>query len=50
MSALIHSGEMEGAQLGAADRADGEDYVEGRITSQELLERIQARHGAQSPG
>ncbi|GLY33363.1 antitoxin VbhA family protein [Kineosporia sp. NBRC 101731] len=49
VSALIHSGVMEGGHLGSSDRADGQEYVEGRITSWELRERIQARHGANRP-
>ena len=41
----IHSGEMEGMHVDPATRADAGDYVAGRITSDELVERARARYG-----
>lgn len=41
----IHSGEMEGMHVAPATRADAGDYVAGRITSDELVERARARYG-----
>lgn len=40
-----HSGEMEGFHLTAAARADGEDYIAGRIDVDELVARGRARYG-----
>lgn len=39
-----HSGEMEGQHITAATRADGDDWVTGRIDSHELIARIRARY------
>ncbi|MFV0320641.1 MAG: hypothetical protein ACK5IN_09855 [Microbacterium sp.] len=41
----IHSGEMEGLQVDPATRADAQEYVAGRISSDELVERARARYG-----
>lgn len=41
----IHSGEMEGMNVAPATRADAGDYVAGRITSDELVDRARARYG-----
>lgn len=41
----IHSGEMEGVHVAPATRADAGEYVAGRITSDELVERARARYG-----
>ncbi|MFT3875131.1 MAG: hypothetical protein QM708_01685 [Propioniciclava sp.] len=41
----IHSGEMDGVHVTPATRADAEEYVEGRIDSDELVARIRARYG-----
>ena len=41
----IHSGEMEGLSVTEEFRLDAEDYVAGRIDSQELVARTRARHG-----
>jgi hypothetical protein len=40
----IHSGEMEGLRVTAGTRADADDYVAGRIDSDELVERARARY------
>lgn len=40
-----HSGNMEGIYISAGARADGEDYVNGRIGVDELLARGRARYG-----
>lgn len=40
-----HSGEMEGLHVSEAGRADAEEYVAGRIDSDELVARARARHG-----
>ncbi|AXH37457.1 hypothetical protein DVJ78_17910 (plasmid) [Humibacter sp. BT305] len=42
---MIHSGEMEGLHVTAATRADADEYVAGRIDSDELVERARARYG-----
>lgn len=39
-----HSGEMEGLHVDPATRADAEEYVAGRIDSDELVARTQARY------
>jgi hypothetical protein len=41
----IHSGEMEGVSVDVDTRADTEDYIAGRIDSDELVERARARYG-----
>lgn len=41
----IHSGEMEGFTVSAAGRADAEEYIAGRIDSDELVARARARYG-----
>ncbi len=41
----IHSGEMEGLYVTAAGRVDAQDYVAGRIDSDELVARARARYG-----
>ena len=38
----IHSGEMEGMYVDAATRADADEYVAGRIDSDELVARARA--------
>jgi len=39
-----HSGEMEGLHVDPATRADAEEYVAGRIDSDELVVRTRARY------
>jgi hypothetical protein len=41
----IHSGEMEGLHVTPAGRADAQEYIVGRIDSDELVARARARHG-----
>lgn len=41
----IHSGEMEGLQVSPAGRADAQEYIAGRIDSDELVARARARYG-----
>jgi Antitoxin VbhA len=41
----IHSGEMEGLHVTSETRADADEYVAGRIDSDELVERARARYG-----
>lgn len=41
----IHSGEMEGLHVTPATRADADEYVAGRIDSDELVARARARYG-----
>jgi len=41
----IHSGEMEGLKVSAATYVDAEEYIEGRIDSDELVARTRARYG-----
>lgn len=41
----VHSGEMEGLGVTPATRADAEEYVDGRLTVQELRARVRARYG-----
>lgn len=45
VDSAIHSGEMEGMRVAPATRADAGDYVAGRITSDELVERARSRYG-----
>jgi len=40
-----HSGEMEGLHISPEARADAEEYIEGRISSDELVARGRARYG-----
>ncbi|SER60299.1 hypothetical protein SAMN05443377_103137 [Propionibacterium cyclohexanicum] len=40
----IHSGEMEGLSVTAAGRQDAQEYVAGRINSDELVSRTRARY------
>lgn len=41
----IHSGEMEGLSVSPAGRADAQEYIAGRIDSDELVARARARYG-----
>lgn len=41
----IHNWAMEGLQISPETRADAQDYVEGRITVDELVARGRARYG-----
>lgn len=41
----IHSGQMEGLDVSPSGRADAQDYVAGRIDSDELVARARARYG-----
>ncbi len=41
----FHSGEMEGLRASAHARKDGRDYIAGRITSDDLVERARKRYG-----
>lgn len=41
----IHSGEMEGLPVSAASRQDAQEYVAGRIDSDELVAHACARYG-----
>ena len=41
----IHSGEMEGLIVSPAGRADAQEYIAGRIDSDELVARARARYG-----
>ena len=41
----IHSGEMEGLHVDAATRADADEYIAGRIDSDELVARARTRYG-----
>ena len=41
----VHSGEMEGLDVTAAGRSDADEYVVGRIESDELVARARARYG-----
>lgn len=41
----IHSGEMEGLDVSPAGRADAQEYIAGRIDSDELVARARARYG-----
>lgn len=41
----IHSGEMEGLRVSEVCLADAQEYVAGRIDSDELVARARARHG-----
>lgn len=41
----LHSGEMEGLHVTPPTRADAEDYVAGRIDSDELVARVRVRYG-----
>jgi hypothetical protein len=41
----IHSGEMEGLYVDASTRIDAQDYIAGRIDSDELVARARARYG-----
>jgi Antitoxin VbhA len=41
----IHGGEMEGLHVTEATRADADEYVAGRIGSDELVERARTRYG-----
>ncbi|KRC43021.1 antitoxin VbhA family protein [Oerskovia sp. Root22] len=43
--AAVHSGEMEGLKVTPATRRDADEYVAGRITSDELVARARARYG-----
>ena len=41
----VHSNEMEGLQVNGDTLADADDYVAGRIDSDELVARARARYG-----
>ena len=41
----IHSGEMEGLDVTAVGRQDAQEYIAGRIDSDELVARARARYG-----
>lgn len=41
----IHSGEMEGLTVSVKGRQDADEYVAGRIDSDELVARARARYG-----
>lgn len=41
----IHSCEMEGLPVGRAFREDAQEYIDGRIESDELVARARARYG-----
>lgn len=41
----IHSGEMEGLTVSPAVRKDAQEYIAGRIDSNELVARTLARYG-----
>lgn len=41
----IHSGEMEGVHVSPAGRSDAQEYIAGRIDSDELVTRARARYG-----
>ncbi|GAA1325478.1 hypothetical protein ACFSWE_00010 [Leucobacter albus] len=41
----IHSGEMEGLEVSQAGQADAQEYIAGRIDSDELVARARARYG-----
>jgi Antitoxin VbhA len=41
----IHSNEMEGLHVNADTLADADEYVAGRIDSDELVARARARYG-----
>jgi hypothetical protein len=41
----IHSGEMEGLRVDPGTQADADEYVAGRIDSDELVARARARYG-----
>lgn len=41
----IHSGQMEGLQVTDAGQVDAQEYIAGRIDSDELVTRARARHG-----
>ena len=45
VSEAIHSGEMEGLPVTVAGRQDAQEYVAGRISSDELVARARARYG-----
>lgn len=42
----VHSVEMEGLDVTPETAADAADYVSGRISVAELVERVRVRHGA----
>ena len=41
----VHSNEMEGLHVNAETLADADEYVAGRIDSDELVARARARYG-----
>ncbi|RSZ61375.1 hypothetical protein EAH68_13385 [Corynebacterium hylobatis] len=41
----IHNGEMEGLHVTPAGRKDAEQYIDGQISSDELVARARARFG-----
>lgn len=41
----VHSNEMEGLHVNGDTLADADDYVAGRIDSDELVARARARYG-----
>ncbi|MDN4649256.1 hypothetical protein [Curtobacterium sp. PsM8] len=45
VEAAVHSGHMEGLTVTPASRADAEKYVDGIISSSELVRQVRARYG-----
>ena len=41
----IHCNEMEGLSVSEVGRKDSQEYIAGRIDSDELVARARARHG-----
>ncbi len=41
----VHSGEMEGLDVTPAGREDAQEYIAGRIDSDELVARARSRYG-----
>ena len=41
----IHSGEMEGLSVSPAGRQDAQEYIAGRISSDELVNRARSSYG-----
>lgn len=45
VAAAEHSGEMEGLSITATMRADAAEFVDGRISADEMVSRTRARYG-----
>lgn len=45
VAAAEHSGEMEGLSITPAMRADAAEFVDGRISADDLAARTRARYG-----